>query len=303
MDPTGCPQRPSNVFALRDSLRRVTALRDAIRAASGVLADAGVTGPDVELLAAFALGASASDVRLAMARGDEIADDALARLDALVARRARREPLQHITGVAHFRRLELRVGDGVFVPRPETEVLVDHVLALLREAPADALVVDAGTGSGAIAIAIATERPGTRVTAIEASPAAFAYARANIAALAPSVRLLHADFAAAPAELDGTVDVLVSNPPYVPDAAVPRDPEVRLHDPRLALYGGADGLDAVRALAARGRDLVRARGAIALEHGELQGAEVRSTLAAHGWQQASTSPDLTGRDRVTIARR
>lgn len=278
-------------------------LRAAVDRAAATLAGAGVERHDAVLLAAHVLGVDQGAVRLAIARGDALDDAAAARLDAVVARRALREPLQHITGIAHFRHLDLRVGQGVFVPRPETEVLVDRVLELLHDAPADAHVVDAGTGSGAIAIAIATERPGTRVTAIEASPAAYPWARGNIEREAPSIALVHADFADAPSSLDGEVTVLVSNPPYVPDAAVPRDPEVRLHDPRRALYGGRDGLDAVRALASRGIALVVEGGWIALEHGELQGEAVRSTLEERGWRDAATSVDLTGRDRVTIARR
>lgn len=280
-----------------------TSLRSAVRSAARVLAAAGVDGPDAVVLAAHVLGVEPGNVRVAMAMDADLAAVDRERFALLVERRVAREPLQHLTGEAHFRHLTLEVGPGVFVPRPETEVLVDAVLELLRATPVDAGVVDACTGSGAIAIAIATERPGTRVMAIEQSADAHAFAARNVARLAPSVDLVLGDATAAPVGLDGRVDVLVSNPPYVPDDAVPRDPEVRLHDPALALYGGADGLDIVRALADRGRSLVVPGGWIALEHGELQGEAVRSVLAEHDWLEPRTRQDLTGRDRVTIARR
>ncbi|GAA2174480.1 peptide chain release factor N(5)-glutamine methyltransferase [Agrococcus versicolor] len=244
------------------------------------------------------------------ARGDVLTDDAARALGALVARRGAREPLQHLTGEAHFRHVTLAVGPGVFVPRPETEVLVDHALRLADAAALGAgrapVVVDACSGSGAVAVAIATERPAAEVHAVELSPDALAWTRRNVAALAPGIRVVEGDvgsLASLLPELVGTVDVLVANPPYVPAAAVPRDAEVRLHDPALALYSGDDGLDVVRALAVVGLRMVRAGGAIALEHGEEQGAAVRDVLGDAGWSHAATHPDLTGRDRVTTALR
>src|SRR5690606_35453076 len=152
---------------------------------------------------------------------------------ALVERRAAREPLQHITGVAPFRSLELAVGPGVFVPRPETEAVaqlaIDALLAVPGPRP---LAVDLGTGSGALALALATEVPHAEVVAVERSPEAHAWAQRNIRSSgADNIRLVLGDLADALPELDGTVDVVASNPPYIPDDAIPRDVEVRLHDP------------------------------------------------------------------------
>jgi len=225
-----------------------------------------------------------------------------------VERRAAREPLQHITGRAPFRSLELAVGRGVFVPRPETEsvaqVAIDALLAVPSPAPR---AIDLGTGSGAIAIAMATEVPHAEIFAVENSPRAFTWARQNARELAgANLRLIFADLAELPAELDGspfdgTFDVVVSNPPYIPLGAIPRDPEVRLHDPEAALYGGGDGLDVVRAISIRAAALLRPGGTLVLEHGELQGSAIRELLAADGWRAAATHRDLLGRDRTTTA--
>jgi release factor glutamine methyltransferase len=180
-----------------------------------------------------------------------VTDAAVADADAaavleLVARRSAREPLQHITGTAAFRSLELAVGPGVFVPRPETEGVAQLAIdALLAVPVASPLAVDLGTGSAAIALALATEVPHARVLAVESSPDAFAWAQRNAAGV-ENLRLELGDLGDALHELDGTVDVVVSNPPYIPAAAIPRDPEVRLFDPAEALYGGPDGLDGVR---------------------------------------------------------
>lgn len=281
-------------------------LRATVTAARDALARVGVVGPDAEILAAHVLRTSLGDLRMRMLRGAELdAGDARA-LGALVARRGERQPLQHLTGEAHFRHVTLAVGPGVFTPRPETEVLVDHALATMDAAGRTPIVVDACAGSGAVAIAIATERPRAHVHAVELSDEAIAWTRRNVDALAPRIHLVQGDVAALDALLPrivGVVDVLVSNPPYVPAAAVPRDAEVRLHDPALALYAGDDGLDVVRALADVGLRMVRVGGGIALEHGEEQGDAVRAVLAAAGWQDAATHPDLAGRDRVTTARR
>ncbi|MFC7432689.1 MULTISPECIES: peptide chain release factor N(5)-glutamine methyltransferase [unclassified Agrococcus] len=282
-------------------------LEATIAAARAALARVDVVGPDAEILAAHVVGTSLGELRMRMLRGASLDDPQARRLGALVARRAEREPLQHLTGEAHFRHATLAVGPGVFVPRPETEVLVDHALAALDAlGVAHPVVVDACAGSGAIAIAIATERPAARVHAVEVDDAAIAWTRRNVAALAPRIRLVQGDATRLDAllpDVAGSVDVLVSNPPYVPSAAVPRDAEVRLHDPALALYSGDDGLDVVRGLADVGVRVVREGGCIALEHGEEQGAAVRAVLDAAGWRDAATHRDLTGRDRVTTARR
>ncbi|MES1212671.1 MAG: peptide chain release factor N(5)-glutamine methyltransferase, partial [Leifsonia sp.] len=233
----------------------------------------------------------------------------LAVLEA-VERRAAREPLQHITGRAPFRGLELAVGPGVFVPRPETESVAQAAIDALLAVPSPApRAIDLGTGSGAIAISIATEVPHSEVVAVENAPRAFVWARQNVRqAAAPNLRLIFADLAELPAELDGapldgTFDVVVSNPPYIPLGAVPRDPEVRLHDPEAALYGGADGLDVVRGISIRAAALLRPGGTLVLEHGEQQGAAVRELLGADGWRAPATFRDLLGRDRTTTATR
>ncbi|AYF98785.1 peptide chain release factor N(5)-glutamine methyltransferase [Protaetiibacter intestinalis] len=272
-----------------------------------VLESARVPTPeaDAELLLAHVLGLTRGQVQAKAVTGGVVgADERLAFVEAL-ERRAAREPLQHITGVAPFRSLELAVGPGVFVPRPETEFVAQLAIdALQATAVPQPVAVDLGTGSGAIALALATEVPHARVTAVENSPRAFIWAKQNARTVdADNLRLVFADLADAVPELDGTVDVVVSNPPYIPDDAIPRDPEVRLHDPAVALYGGPDGLDIVRALSQRALRLLREGGALVIEHGELQGAELRALLEADGWRATATHRDLLGRDRATTAAR
>jgi release factor glutamine methyltransferase len=162
--------------------------------------------------------------------------------------------------------------------------------------------VDLGTGSGAIAMAMATEVPHARVFAVELSDAAHAWAARNTASAA-NLTLVHGDLATAFDELRGTAAVVISNPPYVPDAAIPRDPEVRLHDPAQALYGGPDGLDIVRVISRRAQELLHPGGLLVLEHGEMQGSDIRDILRADGWRAPATHQDLTRRDRATTALR
>ncbi len=226
-------------------------------------------------------------------------------LAPLIDRRAAREPLQHLTGLAPFRSMELAVGPGVFVPRPETEMVAQLAIDALRSAASEApIAVDLGTGSGAIALAMATEVPHSRVFAAENSVDAFVWTKQNVARLrAENVTLAFVDLVDAFPELDGTVSVVASNPPYVPDDAIPRDPEVRLYDPPAALYGGPDGLDAVRHLSRVGLRLGHSGATLVIEHGEWQGAAIRDILTADGWRSAATHPDLTSRDRATTATR
>lgn len=276
-----------------------------LRAVATQLADAGVPDPlvDTELLLGHVLGRSRGEVQAAAVRGDAVGDSEAARLQELAQRRAAREPLQHLTGVAAFRHLELAVGPGVFVPRPETETVVQFAIdALIASAEGAPVAVDLGTGSGAIAMAMATEVPHAQVFAVERSPEAHAWAARNTAS-AENLTLVLGDLASAFDELRGTVAVVISNPPYVPDDAIPRDPEVRLHDPAQALYGGADGLDVVRVISTRALELLHAGGLLVLEHGELQGAEIRGILERDGWRSAATHQDLTRRDRATTALR
>lgn len=272
-----------------------------------VLSTAGVPTPDVdaELLIGHILGLTRGQVQAKSVTDAGVGpDDAMAVLE-VVERRAAREPLQHITGRAYFRSLELAVGPGVFVPRPETETVAQVAIDALMAVPSpEPVAVDLGTGSGAIALALATEVPHAAVVGVENSPRAFVWTKQNAREVAASnLRLVFADLADAVPELDGTVDVVVSNPPYIPLGAIPRDPEVRLHDPEHALYGGADGLDVVRAVSVRARALLRPGGTLVLEHGELQGAEIRELLLADGWRAPVTTRDLLGRDRATSATR
>ncbi|MEE2815182.1 MAG: peptide chain release factor N(5)-glutamine methyltransferase [Actinomycetota bacterium] len=269
------------------------------------LADAGVPDPvvDAELLIGHVLGLGRGELQAAVVRGERIAEPDAERLALLVDRRAAREPLQHLTGRAAFRHLELAVGPGVFVPRPETETVVQFAIdALLESASAQPIAVDLGTGSGAIALAMATEVPHARVHAVERSADAHAWAERNVSGVG-NLTLVLGDLATAFDELRGAVDVVISNPPYVPDDAIPRDPEVRLHDPAQALYGGADGLDVVRVISSRARQLLHPGGLLVLEHGELQGAANRDILTVDGWRAAATHQDLTRRDRATTALR
>lgn len=272
-----------------------------------VLTASHVPTPDVdaELLIGHVLGLSRGQVQARVATDAAVhPDETMAILD-LIERRAAREPLQHITGRAAFRALDLAVGPGVFVPRPETELVAQLAIdALMAVASPEPLAIDLGTGSGAIALALATEVPHAAVFAVENSPRAFVWTKQNAREVAaPNLRLVFADLADALPELDGTVDVVVSNPPYIPEGAVPRDPEVRLHDPEHALYGGADGLDVVRALSKRAAALLRQGGTLVLEHGELQGDAIRTLLTADGWRAPATTRDLLGRDRATTATR
>nr|WP_242682870.1 peptide chain release factor N(5)-glutamine methyltransferase [Rathayibacter sp. SD072] len=258
---------------------------------------------DAELLLGHLLGLGRGELQARLITGLSLDGTTVDAFDRFVERRSAREPLQHITGVAPFRSIELAVGPGVFVPRPETEGVAQLAIDALRSvADPSPLAVDLGTGSGALALALAHEVPHARVIGVENSVEAFIWARGNRDRLGlENARIVFADLAEALPELDGTVSVVVSNPPYIPAAAVPRDPEVRLYDPPAALYGGEDGLDVVRQLSNSARCLLRPGGVLVIEHGELQGSEIRALLTADGWRGATTQRDLTGRDRSTLA--
>lgn len=278
-----------------------------LRTATDRLARAGIGDPrvDTELLFAHVLRLSRGELLAAAARGETVDRADVQAIEEVIARRAAREPLQHITGIAPFRHLELRVGPGVFVPRPETEVLAQLAIdALSAIAAPEPIAVDLGTGSGALALSMATEVPRARVYAVEGSVDAYIWADENVRASgAGNIALVFGDFAHALGELEGTVAVVASNPPYVPAGALPRDPEVRFHDPESALYGGADGLDPIRVLSGVGLRLTHSGGSLMVEHGEWQGEAVRQILTSDGWLAARTHPDLTRRDRVTTALR
>ncbi|HET9996590.1 MAG TPA: peptide chain release factor N(5)-glutamine methyltransferase [Nocardioides sp.] len=263
------------------------------------LADAGVASPeaDAEILLAHVLGTDRSRLVLV----DEVADGDRAAYDALVGRRAAREPLQHLTGRAYFRHVELAVGPGVFVPRPETELLAGW--AVERASGLDApVVVDLGTGSGAIAKAVADEVPHARVHAVEMDEAAHAWASTNLAGTGVEVRL--GDLGTAFDDLAGTVDVVVSNPPYIPlDAWESVAVEVRDHDPALALWSGADGLDAMRVVEARAALLLGPGGVVGVEHADAQGESAPAVFTATGrWADVRDHRDLAGRPRFVTAR-
>ena len=284
-----------------------TTVRSELERAVVILEAAGVPSArvDAELLVGHVLSLGRGEVQAKAVTEAVVGVDDAAVIAELVERRAAREPLQHIIGRAAFRSMHLAVGPGVFVPRPETELVAQYAIDALRAvASAQPIGVDLGTGSGAIALAMATEVPHASVFAVEVSPLAFVWARENFREQASgNARLVLSDLANALPELDGTVDVLISNPPYIPLGAIPRDPEVRLFDPEIALYGGADGLDVVRQVSTTGRRLLHAGGLLVLEHGEQQAAQIEELLAADGWTAIAHHRDLLGRDRATTALR
>lgn len=280
----------------------MTLLLDEIALATARLAEAGVPSPraDAEEIAAFVHGVRRSELHL-------VKD---ADFDALfwegIARRAAREPLQHITGRAYFRYLALEVGPGVFVPRPETEVLAGWAIDRLREMDvAEPTVVDLGTGSGAIALSIAQEVALARVHAVEVDPDAYTWAKRNITELGQGRVFLHPDdLAECLPELEGQVDMVVSNPPYIPPGMIPCDPEVRDYDPARALYGSdPDGLGEVRAVERTARRLLRPGGFVAVEHADDQGSAVYLIFSEeNGWRDVRNRQDLNRRDRFVTAR-
>ena len=216
-----------------------------------------------------------------------------------ICQRCSGTPLQHLTGEQAFRRLVLEVRAGVFVPRPETELLVEHALRELGEV-AVPVVVDVGTGTGAVALAIADERRQARVFALDRSPEAVELARANAGRLGLVVTVLEGDLLEPlPLELRGRVDLIVSNPPYVPPEDLEGLPPEVLADPPLALEGG---LEVVERLAAQARGWLRPGGVLALEIDARRGQDVRSTVLRAGFVGVRIEPDLTGRDRIAIAR-
>lgn len=285
----------------------MTSLTDFRSLAIARLADAGVATPEVDadLLVGHVLELSRGEVQAKAIAGMALTDSQLDALGELLERRVKREPLQHITGRAYFRSLELAVGPGVFIPRPETEQVAQLAIDALRAVPGpEPVAVDLGTGSGAIAFSLATEVPHSRVYAVEVSPAAFEWTTRNRELTgALNAELVLGDLADALPELDGTVDVVISNPPYIPDDAVPRDREVQLHDPATALYGGPDGLDVVRRVSRTALRLLHPGGTLVIEHGELQAAAIAALLAADGWTAIAGHRDLLGRDRATTALR
>ncbi|MBI1376230.1 MAG: peptide chain release factor N(5)-glutamine methyltransferase [Frankiales bacterium] len=294
----------------------VRTLRDVLVDGERRLASAGVPSPrvDAELLLAHVLGVPRGRVFLS----DPAEPSDVVRFEGLLVRRAARVPLQHLLGEAPFRHLVLEVGPGVFVPRPETETVAELAIRALSGDAEERLAVDLCTGSGAIALALATEVRHSVVHAVELDGPAADWAQRNlvrhsaaVAAAGSEVHLHRGDATTAHlgplAPLVGRVDVVVTNPPYIPDDARPRDPEVRQYDPPLALYGGPDGLDVVRGIAGCAAALLRPGGVLVVEHGDEQGerageAGVPSVLRETGeFASVRDLPDLAGRDRATVA--
>jgi release factor glutamine methyltransferase len=277
--------------------------RALVRAATEVLAAAGVASPgyDAAELLAHVLGTTRSRLPLV----ERVTPEQAAAYDALVGRRAAREPLQHLTGSAAFRHIELAVGPGVFVPRPETELLAGWAVERAEAVAAEGrvpVVVDLCTGSGAIALSVATEVPAAEVHAVELGDPAHAWAVRNLAGT--GVDLRHGDMAEAFPDLDGSVDVVVCNPPYIPlDAYESVAPEARDHDPGLALFSGDDGLDAMRVVERVAARLLRPAGVAGAEHADLQGESAPAVfVAADRWTDVRDHLDLAGRSRFVTAR-
>jgi release factor glutamine methyltransferase len=271
------------------------------------LAAAGVPSPrfDAEELAAYVHEVKRGELHTVV---DSEFD---ARYWEVISRREAREPLQHITGRAFFRYLELRVGPGVFVPRPETESVVGWAIDALRSMDvAEPLVVDLCTGSGAIALALAQEVPRSRVHAVELSEQAYAWARRNVDASpdAPRISLVQGDATTAfddQPELHGRFDLVISNPPYIPLTEWEYvAPEARDHDPELALFSGEDGLDTIRGIEKVAARLLRPGGVVVIEHADTQGGLVPWIFREEsGWTDAADHRDLNNRPRFATARR
>ena len=287
----------------------MTLVRGAVRAAADRLAAAGVDSPehDARALAVHVLGlAKPSDLMMV----DGLTDEQATAYDGLVARRADRVPLQHLTGSVGFRYIELEVGPGVFVPRPETESVVQWAIdAVGAEGWQAPLCVDLCTGSGTMAFALANELPGATVHAVEWDEAALAWARRNgqnrVKAGDPEVQLHLGSAQDALPGFDGTLDLVVSNPPYVAtsEAHIP-DPEVLDHDPGIALWAGEDGLDVIRQVEQAARRLLKPGGLVVVEHSDRQGTTAPAVfLEAGGWSEVADHRDYADRDRFVTARR
>ena len=270
------------------------------------LADAGVSSPrhDAETLLAFVLGTTRAALQ---GRSGTLSAGDQAAATVLVSRRAAREPLQHLTGVAGFRHLDIAVGPGVFVPRPETEMLtgqaVEELTRLVAAGIDRPVAVDLCTGSGAVAASLAFEAPPTRVTAVEVAEPAHAFALRNAGPLGVDVRL--GDMATAVDDLAGTVHVVTANPPYIPlEAFESVEPEARDHDPAEALWSGQDGIDAIRVVAEVAARLLVDGGLLLCEHADVQHETAPAVFSARPeWHTVRDHVDLAGRPRFLTARR
>jgi release factor glutamine methyltransferase len=263
---------------------------------------AGYSSVDAEILFAHLLGLTRMELHnpIALERALAEISDESAIVDGyaqLVQRRCNHEPVQYLTGTAGFRNLDLAVGPGVLVPRPETEGLVEEVLKHIANLPGPVSVIDLGAGSGAMAISIATEAPNTHVIAVEKSPEAIEWLKQNVAFYDESIRIVQGDVADV---LDGVkCDVVVANPPYVPDSqSLPKD--VATFEPAIALFGGPDGLELPKRFIDAAARLLKTGGLLAIEHTETQGAAIAKLLSTD-FNQIALHQDLTGRPRWTSA--
>jgi len=277
----------------------MNSLRRVIDSATAILADAGIDSArfDAEQLAAHLAGTDRGRLALIETPDQEFFD----RYQEAVVTRSQRVPLQHLTGTVSFGPVELNVGPGVFIPRPETEAMFEWATA--QQLPARPVIVDLCTGSGALAVALAAHRPQARVVAIDDSQAALDYARRN--AEGTGVELLQADVIAAGLlpELDGLVDLVVANPPYVPDGTA-LEPEVARHDPAHAVFGGRDGMAVIPAIAGLAARWLRPGGLLAVEHDDATSDLTAETISGTDRFEAITAHhDLTGRPRFVTARR
>ena len=266
-------------------------VRETLKDAKEQLALSEIDGIDAEILLAHVLGILRMDLHnpLVLERTLASLGDTSIALDTfhdLLARRILHEPLQYITGTTYFRNLELKVGPGVLVPRPESELLVGAVLTHIANLPAPVSVVDLGSGSGALALAIATEAPNSRVIAVEKSDEALVWLKKNVEAIIEDLRIVHSDVS--DALMGIKCDVVIANPPYIQD------------EPAIALVGGKDGMDAPRAFIAASARLLKSGGLLAIEHNELQGSLIADELA-RDFQEIQLHQDLVGRPRWTSA--
>jgi release factor glutamine methyltransferase len=276
--------------------------KEFLRSGKEQLTAAGFAEVEAEHLLAHTLGISRMDLHNPVAV--EIALTAIVDTTIveetfwkLLDRRCAHEPLQYLTGVAYFRHLELKVGPGVLVPRPESELLVEAVLNFIEKREGAISVVDLGAGSGALALAIATEAPQTHVIAVEKSPAAIEWLKENVSFIDEKVRILESDVATA---LVGVkCDVVIANPPYIPNSQeLPLD--VKEHEPKEALFGGEDGMNSPRLFIEAASRLLKSGGFLALEHHEEQGLEIAAVLS-EDFSDILLHKDLTGRPRFTTA--
>lgn len=299
-------ERPGGPLAqpAYEAARQSVPLREALTTATQLLSNSGINSGrvDAETLAGHVLGIDRGQL-LAAAYAERPLPE---KFWSLIEQRAERVPLQHLTGRVWFRRLPLAVGPGVFIPRPETEDVAGAAIAAaaaVARSGVQPLVVDLCTGSGAVALAVADEVASVSVVAIEVDPLAHGWAEHNVDRLEAGacVQLELGDAVSARADLVGRVDVVVTNPPYIPADMVPVDPEVADHDPHIALYGGEDGLDIARLIMARAAQLLRPGGSLVIEHADTQQGHVLRELDSDVWRQAEGHMDLTGRPRYVVA--